>query len=515
MMDRSRIVREACEKDPELRDFNELDVDGIAASFQFVIDYVHDDVVPIGPGGLVGWRSKESDTWCLQMLRLYRFAIQYEMEDLADRTLDELQAHEYRCHGWLRMGWIQDVYQLSKPGSKLRLYCAAELYHAGMRVNNGVVEGPRVASFKTVRDRYPEAVDDLRRIAKVYKRQGKGGKVDPRNQKAFGICTFHTHPADKVCAAKNPEVLRDRSLGNDWHAWDEPWTKLKIPARPTDTGSGTESDASSVDGEREESSGLSNTEESAVETATKHTNSGVGESTEPAVETSTKHTSPDFEDSGLSVEDEEMEVFQNATSSTVPTLPSGDVGDDKNEKRQDEQHTSPVKCEGFPIPNPWGVCLPPRNEAEADRLNEFLRQTPQTRAESDEVNKFLEQVSNKGLDRYILRGPDQKVKNISAPTQPIGPTPKPVLKRPKVFQPATEPESAENENVFTCKTCDREFQRKQEFLKHVAQKDKLCVPRKRGCSSNPELRGGLPPLPHFSHKRRRLALEKLHRRRTS
>jgi hypothetical protein len=379
MMDRSKIIREACEKDPELRDFNELDVDGIAGIFQFGIDYVHDDVVPIGPGGLVGWRSKESDTWCLQMLRLYRFAIQYEMEDLADRTLDELQAHEYRCHGWLRMDWIRDVYQLSKPGSKLRLYCAAELYHAGMRVYNGVVEGPRVVNFNAlVRDRYPGAVDDIRRIAKVYRRQGKGGKVDPRDQKAFGICTFHTHPTDKVCAAKNAEVVRDRSLGNDWYTWDEPWTKLKRPAQPVDTGSGTESDASSVDGVEEKGSGMSNTEESAVNTTINHTSFGYGESKEPTGETAAKHTSPDFEDSGLSVEDEEMETLSSATSSTVPIIRSGDMEDDKTEKKQEEQHTSPIKCEGIPIPNPWGVCLPPRNEAEADRLNDFLRQTPKT-----------------------------------------------------------------------------------------------------------------------------------------
>jgi hypothetical protein len=86
----------------------------------------------MGPGGHVECLSKEAQVYMQQMLKIYRFAIQYEMEDLAERTIDEIQAHELRCNGYPVMPWIQSVYEFSEPGSTLRLYCAASLYHSGI-----------------------------------------------------------------------------------------------------------------------------------------------------------------------------------------------------------------------------------------------------------------------------------------------------------------------------------------------------------------------------------------------
>jgi hypothetical protein len=99
----SKVVRETCKKDPEMRDFNEPDINGISEVFPLVKQFVHEDVVPIGPGEVVGCLSREATTYIHQMFRLYRFAVQYGMEDLADRTIDEIQSDEFRCRGYLRM----------------------------------------------------------------------------------------------------------------------------------------------------------------------------------------------------------------------------------------------------------------------------------------------------------------------------------------------------------------------------------------------------------------------------
>jgi hypothetical protein len=487
MMSCSKVVREACEKDPKLRDFNGLDVDGIAGIFQTVVNFVHDDILPMGPGGHVECLSKEAQIYMQQMLRLYRFAIQYEMEDLADRTIDEIQAHERRCNGYPVMTWIQNVYNFSEPGSKVRLYCAASLYHSGIRIMRGLTHGCRASEFMSLRNSFPEAVDDIQRMEKVFQREStwsNGKMVDHRDQEAFGACIFHLHPKGKICHATSPVVREARTFGMGWGNWDEPRTSVKLPiAYPIDYGSGTESDDDPVDEQWEAICGLGSTEDSALETNLRRISPGLGNIVESAVETNTKHTSPDFEDSGLSVEEEEEEETNTAPiaprSTVLSPLPTGVVGDDESEKKKEKyKSTPPVNMEGFPIPNPWGFHLPPRDEAESDRLYGWLSLSPRTQAEADDCHNFLKQVCMKGLDRHFPKGPTQKVEKKSTPTEPK-PLPKPVLKTtPKVFQPVAQPESAKT-NIFTCKTCDRKFQRKEDFLKHVAQKDKLCVYRKR------------------------------------
>jgi hypothetical protein len=67
----SKVFLDACKQDPELRDFDEPDIDDISSVFPLVRQFVHDGIVPIGPGAAVGCLSREATLYIHQMLRLY------------------------------------------------------------------------------------------------------------------------------------------------------------------------------------------------------------------------------------------------------------------------------------------------------------------------------------------------------------------------------------------------------------------------------------------------------------
>ncbi|KAE9372948.1 hypothetical protein N431DRAFT_340353 [Stipitochalara longipes BDJ] len=477
MMSCSRVVRDACQKDPELRDFNEPDVDDIAGVFLLVRQFVHDDVVPIGPGEVVGCLSREATTYIHQMFRLYRFAIQYKMEELADRTIDEIQAHEFRCRGYLRMQWILDVYKSTPPESKLRLYCAASLYHSGIRSFEREFECHRASNFKMVRDEFPEVVDDIKRMAQVFRDRSTfsdGLKiVDHRNQKAFGMCVFHLHPHGKVCHAGSRIARQARSWGRGWGNWEMVRTDVEFPTvYPTDNGSDTESDDDPVDEKWEAIRSLDNIEETAAKT--------------------TKHTSPEFTDSAFSggeeavEETEETDATPSPSSSTIfASLLGGNASDGRGNKKEFEkkqlQQTPSVMLKEPPAPTS------PKNQAEDQLLNELLDSVSKTQAEDDESSKFFKEFSLKGLDRYFYKlTPQQFETQLSKEKHALTPPkslPKPALRpSPQIFQPPV----SDKAEVFSCKTCERTFARKQDFLKHISQKNKLCTlpHRKRSRSAS-------------------------------
>lgn len=170
MLQRSPIVRTALLGNPRLRDFIYMDFDVISTVFQHIIDYVHGDIVPIGPGGVVGCFSREAVQWIERMFRLYRAALKFGLEDLADRVIDEIQSHELRCNGSLPVLRIRDVYLRSIPGSKLRLYCAASLYQSGITMKDGAIGTSRAKEFKAVMKRwYTSVTTDIKTIKKLFK----------------------------------------------------------------------------------------------------------------------------------------------------------------------------------------------------------------------------------------------------------------------------------------------------------------------------------------------------------
>jgi hypothetical protein len=162
--------------------------------------------VPIGPGGVVGWFCNEAQRYVEQMLGLYHFAIRYEMVDLADRTMDELQAHEYRCKGRLAISQIQEVYESSQPSSKMRSYCAVGLYQRMISTTMGAPEQPRCCGFLILRDVFPEIENDIYRAADTYELKSLQRKVDYRDQHSFGSCEFHAHKKVILVPRRTPSL---------------------------------------------------------------------------------------------------------------------------------------------------------------------------------------------------------------------------------------------------------------------------------------------------------------------
>jgi hypothetical protein len=293
---RSKVIREACEKDPTRSAFDVVDVLGFHNIFQSVVQYVHEDVVPIGPGGVVGWFSNEAQRYIEQMLRLYRFAIKYEMEDLADRTMDELQDHEKRCGGRLCISQIQEAYEGSGPGSKMRLYCAVGLYQWMISTKMNSAQRPRCRGFLILRHVFPEIEVDIYRAADMYEQKAMKEKVDYRDRSSFGSCVFHTHKKGDSCSATDPGYAELR-VG-------EPSTTVRIPIIIT---TGYEDSELEDDG-------------SDVEVSM--TSSGLEDGGKATAETTSKCNSPGFEDSGVSVEDEMSAVPRDSSIASKNLAPN-------------------------------------------------------------------------------------------------------------------------------------------------------------------------------------------------
>jgi hypothetical protein len=89
----SRFVNKLCEQAPTTtslklpRDFRN--------AYQAIIDYLENDVVPNGPA-CVGSRP-EAKQHAELILMLCYFAEFYEMDDLANRSIDALRFHEHQC----------------------------------------------------------------------------------------------------------------------------------------------------------------------------------------------------------------------------------------------------------------------------------------------------------------------------------------------------------------------------------------------------------------------------------
>lgn len=122
LFEKSRCIRRVCGADPQIFSVAWGRVFGDAP--QRIVDYFHNDAVPIGPGPTKAWDDPEALSYTDMKLKLYFFAEDFEIEDFANRVLDELQTQHYRGRGRLLGYQIEDIYESTNVGSLLRRYCA-------------------------------------------------------------------------------------------------------------------------------------------------------------------------------------------------------------------------------------------------------------------------------------------------------------------------------------------------------------------------------------------------------
>jgi len=448
----SKVIREACEKDPKQSEFEVNDVFGFAKVFQSVVEYVHDDIVPIGPGGVVGWFSKEARLYVDHMMRLYRFALKYQMEDLADRAMDELQAHEHRCGGYLTIAQIYEAYLTSPEDSKLRQYCATSFYQWATTRTIGPEHWPLCRGFMVLREDFPEVENDFHRAAMMHERKGLKQEVDYRDRSTFGTCEFHTHKKRALCSAADPEFAELRS-------WGDGPMNVKVPLK----------DRYVLDNEDEmEDSG---TDVEAPEASPELENTG-----KTPAETTAKYTRPRFEDSGLSVAGEAEDVMQRVRGSTTASKPhpSAHIGDEEGQKRK----KSPLVPSGpsFKHEDSTKATLSTISAMPQIQAGIGVSRWVKLKGEDEDDRKPL-------ADRHI--SPDQKHKTGSQLKS------KKSKKSKKVIQSALKHVSYE---IVKCRACDQVFPRKQELLEHLVRKKGDRNHRMSGRSFNLEPSGNLVPI---------------------
>jgi hypothetical protein len=183
----SWFVNKLCEQAPTTtslklpRDFRN--------AYQAIIDYLEDDVVPNGPA-CVGSRP-EAKQHAELILMLCYFAEFYEMDDLANRSIDALRFHEHQCSRSLVGRHFGEVYTNTRRGSKLRHYCALS---TACFLFNGDGTAEEQGTVNILFRGIPGFEDDVRAAQATVREKTRVPRPDcdsPENH--FGRCEFHNH----------------------------------------------------------------------------------------------------------------------------------------------------------------------------------------------------------------------------------------------------------------------------------------------------------------------------------
>ena len=194
-----------------------------------------------------------------------------------------------------------------------------------------------------------------------------GVEVDYRDRNTFGSCVFHLHADGQLCSAADPEALERRNLGTGWLGWGDPDLQTLLGAcSSAEHGAAAKSDAGLVP----------------WSVFLGRNNANI----------SAKHTTSDLVAAGGPVQD------------SVPSAKRRKMGNGGfGETSGNEGGESSSRAEGTPIPNQWGICLPPINQAERDRITNFLVQPPKDDNIRSAVRKFVKEAEAKGVDTYIWK----------------------------------------------------------------------------------------------------------------
>jgi hypothetical protein len=191
---RSRFINGLCGQNTSAtshklpRDFRDI--------YGAIINYLKDDVIPSGPGPVNG-ESPEAKQYTELTLLLCYFAECYEIDDLANRSIDALRAHEYQCNRTLRGRHFGEVYTNTRLGSKLRHYCALS---TACFISNGEGTDDERGAVDVLLRGIPGFEDDVRAALAIFSEKTKAPKPDcdsPENH--FGSCEFHTHHLGDIC----------------------------------------------------------------------------------------------------------------------------------------------------------------------------------------------------------------------------------------------------------------------------------------------------------------------------
>lgn len=171
-----------------------------------IVRYLDDGAIPQGPGTTDG-ESPEAKEYTDLILALCCFADFYQMDDLANRSLDALRTHEFRCGGTLVGRHFQIVYSNTTRSSKIRHYCA-------------VATGSFLSKFEATAEipkeiphlfkQFPDFEHDVREAQATFPRDVLAFDPDfESHDNPFGPCEFHTHRPGDICHTKAREVYLD------------------------------------------------------------------------------------------------------------------------------------------------------------------------------------------------------------------------------------------------------------------------------------------------------------------
>lgn len=162
-------------------------------------------MIPVGSDG--AWQNEESAAYEDSMLRMHLFARSFDFNELANRTLDELQLHLHHCGEALPPSHFASIYANTRPGNPLRLFAAvaAAVLKLGPRETERYREGCRHIS-KLVKD-VPEFEEDAKRAESKY---GQILRVHSAASRDIGHgiarCEFHVHFPGEICHATGRPV---------------------------------------------------------------------------------------------------------------------------------------------------------------------------------------------------------------------------------------------------------------------------------------------------------------------
>ncbi|KAM3080839.1 hypothetical protein ACMFMG_004795 [Clarireedia jacksonii] len=163
-------------------------------AFTILVTYLYKGYVPCGPVQ----DGPAASTYGRQMRELYYLAERFEINDLMDKTLDAIQAHDHQ-HSRDMCEHIGEIYMNTARDSKLRLYGATSVaWNFGRMGSPGEA---KLELIETFRDD-AEILSDILKALVMFQTSIANPSIDYRVQSAVdGLkpCHFHSHAEGSTC----------------------------------------------------------------------------------------------------------------------------------------------------------------------------------------------------------------------------------------------------------------------------------------------------------------------------
>lgn len=156
-------------------------------------------------------------TFADQLISLMAFADKYQIDTLADNTMDKLSRLQKEHRSAMTPREILSVYEKTSAGSKMRLYAARDFIYVTCSSRLKDISGEDQWWSDKRMMRILKANGDLmqdffKNLRNAWPRWGNVGIPGPHSPANANACDYHKHGADEPCPHRRPLRQKHESI---------------------------------------------------------------------------------------------------------------------------------------------------------------------------------------------------------------------------------------------------------------------------------------------------------------